>query len=402
VTHRVARLSLCCVFFLIPCYSGLTAQSPSPESHAATGTHEGYVGDQACSSCHSNEAATYLHTSHHLTSQPPDKNSILGSFAAATNILTIAAPADNSDARLYFLMEARADGFYQTAVAERGPRKLLHSERIDIVVGSGARGQTYLYWHDNQLYELPVSYWTEGHQWINSPGYTDGTANFGRRADPRCIECHAAYIHALSQDPQTNLYDKNSLAYGISCETCHGPGAQHVALEKVAPGKSAEAAILNPSRFSRDRQIDLCALCHNGTQRDQLLPAFSYLPGKPLDQFFAPASTLAVSQIDVHGNQVGLLKLSRCYLSSPTMTCSTCHDVHAPEQKAASYSDRCLRCHRWQSCGEAKKIGSRIAENCIDCHMPMRQKEAIVSITAGKVLHTSIRDHRIGIDPALQ
>jgi len=79
------------------------------------------------------------------------------------------------------------------------------------------------------------------------------------------------------------------------------------------------------------------------------------------------------------------------------MTCSTCHDVHAPERSAADYSSRCLSCHQWQSCGEAKKIGPRIVDNCIDCHMPLQQTQAIVSVTAGRVLRTSIRTHWIKI-----
>jgi hypothetical protein len=297
-------------------------------------------------------------------------------------------------------MEASENGFYETAVAESETHKLTRSERIDIVVGSGVRGQTYLFWRGNQLYELPVSYWTAGRQWINSPGYRDGTANFGRRADPRCMECHTTYIRALSSDPQTNLYDKASLVLGISCETCHGPGAKHLALEKSAPGSPvARSAILNPARFTRERQMDLCALCHNGTQREELLPAFSYTPGKPLDDFFAPAPDVVATQLDVHGNQVGMLKQSRCYRASPAMTCSSCHDVHAPERAGATYSERCLGCHRWQSCGMAKTMGSRIARNCIDCHMPLQETQAIVSITAGKVLHTSIRNHRIAVYP---
>jgi len=39
---------------------------------------------------------------------------------------------------------------------------------MDIVIGSGVRGQSYLYWHGDQLYELPVSYWSDGSRWINS------------------------------------------------------------------------------------------------------------------------------------------------------------------------------------------------------------------------------------------
>jgi len=295
-------------------------------------------------------------------------------------------------------MEARPDGLYQTAMAEQNSEKLSHSERIDVVIGSGVRGQTYLYWSGDRLYELPVSYWTDGHQWINSPGYKDGTANFGRRADPRCLECHATYIKALSSDPQMNRYDRGSLVTGISCETCHGPGAAHVAQERSRP-KASGSTILNPAKFERDRQIDQCALCHNGTQREELVEAFSYVPGQALDRYLGANPLDASEHPDVHGNQVGLLKRSRCYLSSASMTCSTCHNVHATERAAADYSSRCLSCHRWQSCGEAKKLGIKITHNCIDCHMPLEQTNAIVSDTAGKIVRTSMRTHWIKIYP---
>ena len=56
----------------------------------------------------------------------------------------------------------------------------LRAERIDLITGSGMRGQTYLFWQGDRLFELPVSYWSDGHRWINSPGYIDGTADFSR------------------------------------------------------------------------------------------------------------------------------------------------------------------------------------------------------------------------------
>ncbi len=378
------------------------AQQASANDPPPAQNRSHYVGDAACLRCHEQQAQTYLHTAHHLTSQPAASSTILGSFATAQNLLTISTPeASSSDPRLYFQMEALNDGFYETAVAEMESKKLTHSARIDIVMGSGIRGQTYLYWLNNQLFELPVSYWTEGHQWINSPGYKDGTANFARRADPRCIECHASYIRALSADPQTNLYDRSSLVLGISCEVCHGPGKSHVVehASQAAHSQPASPTILNPAKLSRDRQIDQCALCHNGTDRVELGGAFSYVPGQPLDQYFAPAPLDPSAQPDVHGNQVGLLQKSRCFLASPSMSCSTCHDVHAPERAAAAYSSRCLSCHRWQSCGEAKKIGASIVRNCVDCHMPLQQTHAIVSVTAGRILRTSIRTHWIKVYP---
>jgi hypothetical protein len=378
------------------------ASTPSTANHA-TNNRAGYVGNEACMPCHKDVALSYEATSHSLTSQLPRKDSILGSFKDGENFLMIENPPSiEEDPRLFFKMDIQHGDFYQTAVAEKGAQKLTRSEHIDIVTGAGVRGQTYLYWAGNELYELPVSYWSDGRQWINSPGYKDGTANFARHVDPRCLECHATYIQALSPDPQTNLFDKGTLVTGISCENCHGPGAAHVVRETdVRAAKAVEPgrAILNPAKFTRDRQVDLCALCHNGGQRNELAPAFTYRPGEALDRYFAPEPVDSTNQPDVHGNQVGLLKKSRCYQSSPAMSCSTCHNVHERERTTVEYSDRCLGCHRWQSCGVSRTLGSKIARNCIDCHMPMQQTTAIVSTTASRVLHTSIRSHWIKIYP---
>jgi hypothetical protein len=121
----------------------------------------GYIGDAACLSCHKEQGLSYHRTSHHLTLQPAGKDSILGSLADGLNILMISNPeTTNPDPRLYFKMEVMDDGQYQTAVAERGSQRLTQSKLIDIVIGSGVRGQTYLYWAGDQLYELPVSYWS--------------------------------------------------------------------------------------------------------------------------------------------------------------------------------------------------------------------------------------------------
>jgi hypothetical protein len=44
-----------------------------------------------------------------------------------------------------------------------------------------------------------------------------------------------------------------------------------------------------------------------------------------------------------------------------------------------------------------KKLGSKITRNCIGCHIPLEQTNAIVSVTAGRALRTSIRNHWIKI-----
>jgi len=302
---------------------------------------------------------------------------------------------------LYFRMERRDNRFFETAVAGWPGKYVRRKAAIDLVIGSGVRGQSYLSWKGDQLFELPVSYWSDGHRWINSPGYENGTMDFSRPVLPRCLECHATYIRQRSSNPLGDTYDHESLIVGVSCETCHGPGRDHADRERKAAANSVTTVpgILNPASLSRDRQVDICALCHNGLRDEQLAPSFSFTPGEELSKFLQPDSDQLAQTPNVHGNQVGLLKRSRCYLLSPKMNCSTCHNIHAPERPAAEYSARCLNCHQIKSCDMSKSMGAKIAEDCIDCHMPLESTTAVVSETAGELIRPKMRTHWIKVYP---
>jgi hypothetical protein len=380
--------------------SARTADANRP---AANGPRPGYAGDAACVSCHRTEGLSYAHTAHKLTSQQAGKESILGNLSPGRNVLNISTPATHpNQPALFFEITAHDGGFFETAKTGWPGHLLSQTEPIDVVTGSGTRGQTYLYWKADKLFELPVSYWTDGSRWVNSPGFVDGTVDFARPVNPGCLECHATYIRPLSTDPLTNSFDRKTLVTGISCETCHGPAAEHVALYAGrSPRDPAprDTAILNPAKFSRDLQVDACAYCHSGIQRIATAPAFSFTPGRPLDEYFKPLQNEAASHPDVHGNQVGLLKRSRCYQSSPNLSCATCHNPHEAEKPAASYAPVCLQCHQWTSCGESKKLGHAIAGKCIDCHMPVETTKVIASETAGQIVRAKMRNHWIKVYP---
>jgi Cytochrome c554 and c-prime len=345
------------------------------------------IGDEACGACHSKKAESYRTTAHHLTSQLPTKESVLGSFAEGKNILKTSNP------NLYFRMVSTVDGFYQTAISTFSSVVSSHSERIGLVVGSGRVGQTYLYWKANQLFQLPVSYWTDLDSWINSPGYRDGTADFSAAVIPSCLGCHVTYAASVGSPIFSHRYSPDSLVVGISCERCHGPGREHA--EAIRANKSA-GNIVNLTKLSRDRQLDVCAQCHGGV-RTPLTAPFSYLPGEPLDKYYRPDSSKPGETVDVHGNQVALLMMSRCYQFSANMSCSTCHDVHRTQREPAAFSARCLQCHRPESCGEFHKLKEKIVTSCVDCHMPVQPSDLIVSNSNGRQTRAMVRSHWIKV-----
>lgn len=350
-----------------------------------------FLGDAACQGCHQEIGNTYARTAHHLTSQLPSKDSISGKFTSGENILK------TDDPDLYFRMDAREGGFYETAIFWQPPDQTTQTERIDIVTGSGHQGQTYLYWKGDQLFQLPVSYWTDLKRWINSPGYIEGIANFDRPIFPRCLGCHATYFQSIPSEKADNYYKKTGFVLGISCERCHGPGRAHVEYERSKPVavSSSTHSIVNPASLPRERQIEVCALCHGGIGQ-AIAPAFSYIPGQPLENYVTLPSPDPEARVDVHGNQVALMQRSLCYQNSQ-MTCTTCHDEHAPERAAASYSAKCLQCHQDRDCGEFVKLGAKIRENCIDCHMPLQDSNVIVSDLNGEQVKARIRNHWIKV-----
>jgi Cytochrome c554 and c-prime len=356
-----------------------------------------FVGDAACQSCHEDKFKTFLETRHHRTSQLPSETSIAGKFSPGGNRMKTFNP------ELSFRMDAKNGHFYQTATLAKSGHTTVRSEQFDIVVGSGKKGQTYLYWKDARLFELPVSYWTDLKRWVNSPGYVDGSADFERPVIPRCVECHATYFQARGPSPADNAFNRSNFVLGISCERCHGPGSSHVQQRGAIPSRpNAEdrspGKTMAPIGLTREEQLDICAQCHGGVG-DEIAPAFSFVPGKRLSEYIKLGRPTPDERVDVHGNQVALLEKSRCFQSSPAMTCSVCHDPHAPERPAASYSDRCITCHQPPKCGLYATLGPQIASNCVDCHMPVQASRSLVFDDADNRIGARVRNHWIRVYP---
>ena len=368
------------------------SQVPTTTDRMEAPPPSAYTGDAACAKCHRKESEFYALTLHARDSSLATAKSIVGSFRPGQSVLHTANP------NLVVNMISAPDGFYQSAVNLADPRHRL-TERIDIVIGSGRHGQTYLYWDGDQLYELPASYWTWNHEWVISPGFPAGEVHFDRAVVPRCLECHASYFTWLN--PPVNRFAKDSLVLGINCERCHGPGALHVARERSATPQVADShqsAIVNPARLTRDRQLDLCSLCHAGAVKPIRAP-LTFVAGDNVRDYLAIEPASPGAPVDVHGNQVGALEQSKCFASS-NMTCSTCHNVHEKQQNADSFSRHCMTCHEIQACGRYRALGQSIRTKCVECHMPLQESAKITSDSGGS--HVARQHSRGAPDRNLQ
>ena len=356
------------------------------------------VGDSTCLSCHADKKS-FEATAHRLTTRLPSRAAITGNFGDGGNLLRTTNPY------LHFRMDADSTGFTQTAVSGKAPDTTSRTERVAFVAGSGRKGQSFLYWKGDHLYQLPISWWASLGTWINSPGpaYHDGKANFDRAIAPRCFECHATWIEAVPSLTEVNQYKPEDAILGITCERCHASGREHVSRERSLLRFGRSPAIVNPARLDRQQKMDACAQCHGGLGEPKL-PSFSYVAGKRLSDYIYLPRQSSNASVDVHGNQVALLERSKCFQASE-MTCLTCHDVHQQQRDVAALSGKCLTCHQEQSCKLFPAEGHGLAGRCVDCHMPLQKSNLIVSSLEGKEEQALVRNHWIkvyqeGVSPA--
>jgi hypothetical protein len=352
---------------------------------------EQYAGAEACTGCHRNIAGSYAHSNHYKTSSGINSDSLKK---------LIAPSAD----RFYFTdtgyigIEEKNSALFQTLFSNGQPSV---SEKFDISFGSAEKAQTYGYWKENKLYQLPLTWYSSMHTWANSPGFPAGRAHFGRVIESRCFECHASYINKelVPSGPMavTENLDRNSIVYGIDCERCHGPAAGHVAFHRENPAVTTPKYITSIKSLTREQQLDVCAVCHSGNDQSVQRSLFAFMPGDTLSHFYYPDFGSGKPAPDVHGKQVQLLASSKCFKNSQ-LTCTTCHNAHEPEgNKLAGFIAKCMSCH--QDITHPAGIITSSEQNCISCHMPLQTSRTIYFNNGREATNIpySIRTHRIAV-----
>lgn len=379
-----------------PASSVVRAQSKA--SGQASGD-VGYISPAACATCHREVWETYRRTGMARSFYRPSPTNTVEDY---TNKHTFYHKASDS----YFSMLRRDGKYYQRRyqIDPDGKQVNVMEKRIDFILGSGNHARAYLHRTSrNHLIELPLAWYAEkGGYWAMNPGYDrpnhDG---FRREITYDCMFCHNAYpkIPVGNDQPFAEPVYDGSLPEGIDCQRCHGPGQKHVRLAQAAGAKpeAIRNAIVNPSRLSAQRQMEVCMQCHlettsfplpNAIQRYERGP-FSYQPGEPLGAFlisFDHAAGKGREDKFEIVNAAYRLRRSACFQkSNGALRCTTCHNPHdipRGEPAARRYNAVCRQCHA-SAFDQQMAAGKHTrAADCIACHMPKRRTEDVVHVTA--------------------
>ena len=352
----------------------------------------GFAGSETCAACHLAIYETHVETAHFNTSALADTNTVKGNFTAGKNTFNIG--------NIFKVTMTASDSMLTQTVHQIDKNLLLFEAKIDVAFGSGAKGQSYLTWKDDRLFQLQASYFSPTQSWINSPGYID-YINHLRPVGARCMECHTTYAENIESGKIKNTYNKKQIIYGVDCERCHGPLAKHVGFHSSNPKVTQAKFIINNESLSRQQRLDACALCHSGSRAKSKQNPFSFMTGDKLSEFSeTDYNEEDEINLDVHGNQYGLLSNSKCFKETETMDCTTCHDPHKNERgNTDAFNLKCINCHAKASieCKEDEIMLTASNNNCIKCHMPLLPSKSMQIQINNDTIPVQVRTHLIAV-----
>lgn len=321
-----------------------------------------FVGNKACINCHAQEAAQ-------LTTPMAQALEV----APNCKILTARSRLTFKNGNYTYEIARQNNNIVYTV--SDGVNSI--AEPILYCFGQGHVGQTYLFRHNDVLYETRVSYFekirnldfTIGHR-QSVPTSLDNALGraIGGDEPQQCFGCHATgAVNGVELK-----FDR--LSPGVTCEACHGPGEHHLAAMKDK--KIDRQHIFNPGVLgAQELSQSFCGTCHTGFEQAMLLPGQSGINNirfQPYRMFNSPGHNTDDSRV----------------------SCLACHNPHEKLQKEPSYYDtRCLACHLSRS-NDAKTERRNAAncpvsaKNCVACHMPKVELPG---------MHASFTDHWIRI-----
>ena len=299
------------------------------------------------------------------------------------------------------------------------------TQEVVLTYGGGVYKQRPITKVDDSLFMIPLQYnakgsdastdrtrkvWRDYHMdwWWNAADNTfKNKPAANNSVDVQCAPCHfngyqVATINGYYQ--ATGVADANGEIHpatgeqqelNIGCETCHGPGSEHVAASGA--GKS----IVTPQNLTPERATMICGQCHSRPQGNDSLGVHK---DSPLDQnnrmmvagtkradFLANNTSrhdASASAGDLwgdglhskshHQQYTDFIQTAKYRNGGKLLTCASCHDLHGPgsdrhQLSGTSDNTLCASCHGEVVLADHQvaKTGANMgaATKCIDCHV---------------------------------
>lgn len=362
--------------------------TPAPEPPKPLLEGGAFVGTAICAECHAEEHELWQGSHHDLAMQLPDETTVLGDFNDATFEYNGVTTRFYRDGDKFMVRTDGEDGEltdYEVAYVfgvdplqqyllplSRGRLQTLSISWDSRPASAGGQRWYHLY-PDEAIDHRDPLHWTGPYQNWNS----------------RCAECHSTDVHKR-YDRATDSYNTTFEEVNVGCESCHGPGEDHVNLARRGELDTAQNGGLTTALAARGdwifkggaaiaerteplagrAQIDSCARCHarRGNFGDYHHGADfldTHRPSLPIEPLYHPDGQI-LEEVYVYGSYLQ----SKMHVAG--VVCSNCHEPHTARVRAPD-NGVCAQCHRPDtydiSAHHHHTPGSE-GEICANCHMP--------------------------------
>jgi predicted CXXCH cytochrome family protein len=372
--------------FLLAALTALASEPPKRSRGAgAGGVH--FVGNDTCLECHADQAKRWQGSHHDLAMQPVNASTVLGDFSGAL-----------------FDHRGLVSRFYRDAdrfmVQTEGPDGKLADYEVLYTFGVDPLQQYLIAFPGGRLQALGIAWDTRQKRWFHlypdEPMRHDDPLHWTGRYqswNAMCAECHSTDLRKR-YDPESDTYATTWAEIDVSCQACHGPGADHVEwARKAGPGARVGAGIDDGLRVqmkgaSAQQEVESCARCHSRRHRI----AGEDVHGRSFYDDFMPTPLseglyFADGQIEDEVYVLGSFLQSRMHRAG--VRCGDCHDPHSLGLRAEGNA-LCTRCHQatpdasltarlpvlrpglYDSAEHHHHAEGSKGSLCVDCHMPSR------------------------------
>lgn len=407
-------------------YVGAVPFPDPPAAHDVAPAHEDFVGAERCAPCHADQYARWQRSTHGRAGGVPTPDRVIAAFDGT--------PLDFADARV---IPRRRGDRYEFLVSQVGEADVVLP--VDGVIGGGHMegGGTQGFVSqraDGTVRFLPFDWSRHGGFWFcntnsrTQQGWVRITSALPLAACgdwppvrvlgdltryANCQSCHASQVR-VTLDTAAHRYVTQATSLAINCESCHGPGKQHVELATRRALSSDNLGFPVLAANDKDASLRVCFQCH--AIKDELRDGFAN--GAPLDAYYS-LGLPALGDRPLHPDgrtrtfayQEGH-RFSACYFNG-SMTCTSCHEPHGQSYQDHSgaplvgrFDDgQCTSCHPSKAqnpTAHTHHAPSGPGSRCVSCHMPYLQQRETGLGRAPNGVRYARSDHTISVPrPAL-
>ena len=223
-----------------------------------------YATSETCQSCHPGEHSSWFETYHRTMTQAATSDAVLGDFSG--QIL--------SDRGQSFLLEHNEGEFF---VQQTLPEPVSDKHRIVMTTGSHHLQNYWWMGSGNRYEQFPFVWFIREQRWI--PAADSFLQPSPPSVGPAYWNASCNACHTLGSIARANYAaesaDTRVVELGVSCESCHGPSADHVAeykkpwrryASRLAGGIEKPSHVVNPKRMDKHASVAVCGSCHSSSR----------------------------------------------------------------------------------------------------------------------------------------